>query len=276
MGSAIGEPALGSLSFNNKAPGGHNPVSLARPERVMSQKASWLHGAVRRGVSLLPRSLIRRLRDRWHVYQAVRGRLGSDEPEFHRLAEWLKSGDAVIDVGANIGAYTLRMSQIVGPTGRVYAFEPIPDTFASLTRNLRAVGATNVTLFNAACGEETSLVGMSVPDDPDGLPNPYLAHISKSPMALNALCVQVDALQLRERIALVKIDAEGFDDRVVFGMRKLLARSLPRIIIESRNAAVESTLAELGYVLVDDPKSPNALFEAKRQKPQSESTAVRA
>jgi hypothetical protein len=59
-------------------------------------------------------------------------------------------------------------------------------------------------------------------------------------------------------------------------MRKLLARSLPRIIIESRNAAVESTLAGLGYVLVDDPKSPNALFEATLQKPHSELAAARA
>jgi FkbM family methyltransferase len=172
-----------------------------------------------------------------------------------------------IDVGANVGAYTLRMSQLVGPSGRVYAFEPVPGTFASLTRNVNAVGATNVTLFNAACGEETGLVGMSVPDDSDGLPNPYLAHISKTPMSLNALCLQIDALQLRDRIALVKIDAEGFDAQVVFGMRTLLANSHPRIIIESRDSRVEATLAELGYELLDDPKSPNAIFEVAPSKP---------
>lgn len=234
----------------------------------MSPQALWVRSATRRCLAALPQGVVRRLRDRWHVYLAARGRLDSNEPEFHRLGEWLRSGDVAIDVGANIGAYTLRISQLVGPSGRVYAFEPVPDTFASLTRNVHAVGATNVTLFNAACGEEAGLVGMNVPNDADGLPNPYLAHICKGATSLKALCIQVDALHLRERIALVKIDAEGFDAQVVFGMRALLERSHPRIIIESRNSAVESTLAELGYVLVDDPNSPNALFEAVRAKPE--------
>jgi len=229
----------------------------------MSPQASWPRRVARRCLAILPAGITRGLRDRWHAYQAVRGHLGSDEPEFHRLGDWLRPGDAVIDVGANVGAYTLRMSQLVGPSGRVYAFEPVPQTFAALVRNVSAVGATNVTLFNVACGETTALVGMSVPNDPDGLPNLYMARIQERQASLNALCLHIDSLRLPGRIALVKIDAEGFDSQVLFGMRKLLEDSHPRIIIESRNPAMESMLAGLGYELVDDPKSPNALFEAR-------------
>lgn len=56
----------------------------------------------------------------------------STEPEFRLLDSMISAGDWVMDIGANVGHYTKRLSDLVGPRGRVIAVEPVPDTFALL------------------------------------------------------------------------------------------------------------------------------------------------
>ena len=77
---------------------------------------------IRSLVSVLPRSLRSSLRSLHHRRQMARGRFRSPEPEWDRLGEWLRPGDTALDVGANIGHYACRMSELVGGTGRVIAF----------------------------------------------------------------------------------------------------------------------------------------------------------
>ena len=57
-----------------------------------------------------------------HRRQMTRGRFRSPEPEWDRLGEWLRPGDTALDVGANVGHYACRMSQLVGASGRVIAW----------------------------------------------------------------------------------------------------------------------------------------------------------
>src|SRR5262245_13382224 len=64
-------------------------------------------------------------------------------------------GDWVIDVGANIGYYTLLFAQKVGQRGRVFAFEPDPENFELLEHNVRQNGYDNVVLVNKAVAEKT-------------------------------------------------------------------------------------------------------------------------
>jgi len=77
----------------------------------------------------LPKATRRSIRALRLEYLVRRGIFQSDEPEFVRVKDWLKPGDVALDVGANFGAYTLEMSRRVGDTGRVFAFEPVPQTF---------------------------------------------------------------------------------------------------------------------------------------------------
>ena len=65
----------------------------------------------------------------------------------------IKEGDFVIDVGANFGYYTLLFSKIVGPRGKVIAFEPHPGLFKLLEYNIKHNYITNVELHNIAIGE---------------------------------------------------------------------------------------------------------------------------
>src|SRR6266581_7664130 len=75
--------------------------------------------------------------------QMRRGTFVTPEPEYAILPTLISVGDWVIDVGANVGHYTKRLSELVGPTGRVIAFEPVPETFALLAGNLQVFQNTN-------------------------------------------------------------------------------------------------------------------------------------
>src|ERR1039458_7626249 len=65
----------------------------------------------------------------------------------------LRPGDVCIDVGANIGYYTLIMSKAVGPQGQVYAFEPVPPTFNYLNKILTETKSFNVKAFQLAISD---------------------------------------------------------------------------------------------------------------------------
>ena len=81
----------------------------------------------------------------------VRYLTGDAEPEVQQaLAELVKPGQTVYDVGANIGFFTILCSRLVGPQGRVYAFEPIPQNLVTLRHNIALNGLTNVVIVDKA------------------------------------------------------------------------------------------------------------------------------
>jgi len=127
--------------------------------------------------------------------QIRRGTFLTDEKEYSRLEEWVAEGDWVIDVGANMGHYTLRLSSIVGNTGRVLAFEPIAVTFELLASNVAKARAGNVTLLNAASSDKTEVVGMEVPSFDSGLDNYCMANISDTG-DISCLTLAIDSLKL--------------------------------------------------------------------------------
>jgi FkbM family methyltransferase len=186
------------------------------------------------------------------------------EPEYAILSTLITSGDWVIDVGANVGHYTKRFSELVGPTGRVIAFEPVPETFALLAANLQVLPKTNVTLINAAVSDKTNLVGMSVPAFDTGLRNFYQAHLSDAADSdLQVLTLCLNSLDLAHRITLVKIDAEGHETGVLRGMHQILIRDKPTLIVETDSREVEDSLQRIGYTPERLDGSPNVLFRAK-------------
>jgi FkbM family methyltransferase len=210
---------------------------------------------IRSLVSILPTDLHRSLRLIHHRRQIRTGHFRSPEPEWDRLDEWLRPGDTALDVGANVGHYACRMSSLVGPAGRVIAFEPIPDTFAALTANAKRFSHPNVTLLNAAVGERVGVVGMSVPKVADGS---YLARVDPAG-PLRCLVMSIDSLDLPDPVRLVKIDAEGYEPKVLAGMRKMLDRDRPVIILE-RNVEAERMLKGMGYAITTSPtRSPNVV-----------------
>ena len=140
------------------------------------------------------------------------------------------------------------------------AVEPVPDTFALLAANAALFQHQNVTLLNLAASARTELVGMRIPDCTDGGRNYYEAAITSQPSPLRVLAAALDPLVIEDRIRLIKIDAEGHDPVVLDGVRGLVARDHPTLIVETGTPAVVSRLEQLGYRTERLPGSSNTVF----------------
>lgn len=218
---------------------------------------------LKRFAAKLPATLqneLKRLRCR---RQILSGSFGPNEPEYALLHEFIEPGDWVIDVGANLGHYTKRFSELAGEYGRVLAFEPVPSTFALLAANAQLFSNANVTLVNAAISNAFGVVGFEIPKLSTGLYNYYVAHVSNSPNAqCRVVALTLDSLQLTQRVSLIKIDAEGHEQFVLEGMMKLIRQDLPTLIIEGSVHRMTDTLGSLGYRREVLPLSPNELWRS--------------
>lgn len=155
------------------------------------------------------------------------------------LIEWAREtfadeGGAFVDIGANCGLWTLRMASAFR---RVYAFEPKLDTFARLAAGaaLSNVPRQSITMLNLALGGETGTATLrSVGSDAfDASVVQYGDEVSGSVVPVQRLS---DTL-FDERIALVKIDVEGYEFEVLRGAERFLrAAGLPPILFEAWDA----------------------------------------
>lgn len=218
---------------------------------------------IRRLAAALPETAQLELKRMRYAWQLRRNEFVSPEPEYAVLDKYVRPGDWVIDVGANVGHYTKRMSDLVGHAGRVLAFEPMPATFAILAGNVQRFRHANVSLFNAAISDRAGLVAMELPKYTDGLNNYYQAHLTTEACAgLRVAAYPLDTFEMGAAIALVKIDAEGHEEAVIAGMRALIERDKPTLIVETGKAAVIEGLRGRGYEPQSLPGSPNVLFIA--------------
>ena len=85
------------------------------------------------------------------------------ETDARALPRFLKAGDFVIDVGAFVGFYSQRLSRLVGPSGRVWSFEPMPLTYEILSASLQRLGLKNVRAFPCAVSDRDGAATMEVP-----------------------------------------------------------------------------------------------------------------
>ena len=155
-----------------------------------------------------------------------------------------------VDVGANVGTYAMVLARHVGASGKVIAIEPHPVTHARLAFNRAASGFTQVHLVAAAAGPSDGELMIET----DG-GNLGASHIVSGDRPGNAL--KVPSLRLQrilgeagaDRVDTLKIDVEGFEDRVLTGFFKDAPQSLwPRaVVIEhlSRNEWLEDCIADM-------------------------------
>jgi FkbM family methyltransferase len=183
-----------------------------------------------------------------------------NEGEFNRLHQWVGPGDWALDVGANVGNYAARLSELVQAEGRVLALEPVPETFELLAANVGRFPIGNVTLLNIAASDRFGIQGMRMPRLDSGASNPYMAHLTDESAEMTVLSMPVDSLDIQHRIRLIKIDVEGHELPVLLGMKRLLERDRPVLIVEGTSPEVAAFLGGLGYSFDHDAGSPNRVF----------------
>lgn len=176
--------------------------------------------------------------------------------EVDSILAFLRPGDHVLDLGANIGVHSLAFAQTVGPTGRVIAVEPQHYCFQLLSANITLNQLAQVHALRAAVGETRG--ACAVPRiDPTHRHNAGATTVSTEATASARAqdivpMITVDSLGLN-RCDLIKIDTEGFEDRVLHGAQATLQAHRPVIYAEVhdqeklRRAA--GILKPLGYGL---------------------------
>ena len=140
-------------------------------------------------------------------------------------------GQTVIDVGASIGIYTIFFAKMVGKTGKVYAFEPEPNNFKLLKKNIEINGFKNVILENKAVSDITGTVKMEIADN---IANHKITK-NNSKNTFNIDSVRLDDYFKNKipKIDFLKIDTEGYDGYVILGSKKTLTENMStKIMLE--------------------------------------------
>jgi FkbM family methyltransferase len=141
---------------------------------------------------------------------------------FPGYAKW---GTTVIDAGAHIGVHTMALARLVGPRGRVYAFEPQRKVFRELVFNLRLNAIDNVVPLRYALGHTAGIAEM----DPA-----VSGNEGGTPLGKGGDRVEVrplDSFGFRN-VSLIKVDVEHFEDFLLEGAQLTIARNRPAILIE--------------------------------------------
>lgn len=164
--------------------------------------------------------------------------LGTYEPYVLRtLQQFLKEGDCCMDVGANLGYFTSIMAHLVGNTGEVIAFEPLPNNIRVLEENVALEGLNNVKIEPKAVGDSNATAPLLVQGDTDFTGTASIAEVYNWGGERTTVPVQVVTLDryvagLRKSPSLLKMDVEGAELHALRGAEALLSSIRPILLIE--------------------------------------------
>lgn len=159
------------------------------------------------------------------------------------FAKYAKPGSSVIDVGSYVGINAIALSQTVGDSGKVYAFEPQVKPFCELAINVHLNNCHNVILQHKALGAENKLVSMRQPADPFAL----WRHPEFAPPEYESLAVVTELTELNvgnevemktlddyklKNVSLIHISVGGNENAIIQGARKTISINKPTLLIE--------------------------------------------
>ena len=163
------------------------------------------------------------------------GWMGRDEAIL--LRRLVRPGMHVIDVGANIGLYSLLLARLAEPGGSVLAFEPEPNLFAVLRENCLSNDATNIVLFQCALGQTNGRASFHRSLFNSG--NNRLGRASAGHDAVEVKVERFDDLRPDSKPDFVKIDVQGHELAALSGMERALSASENvRVLFEFAPAAL--------------------------------------
>ena len=141
------------------------------------------------------------------------------------LKKFLQPGQTFVDVGANIGYYTLLAARIVGPKGKVYAFEPDPTNFALLTKNISANGYANVIAVNQALSSKTGAAKLYLNPANRGDHRIYDSHDGRPSVEIQMTSLDGYFKKLDKKVHFIKMDVQGAETAALAGMKGLIRKN---------------------------------------------------
>jgi len=205
-----------------------------------------------------------------------------EKGERHFVSAFLRPGDVFVDVGANIGLFSLIAAKWVGDSGEVYAFEPSGKTFQRLRENTKLNNLHNVQCFRLALSDETGEFPFYTSEDGFDAWNSIARPIAGKSFTREFIqCVTWDQFarlhQLVGRVAMMKIDVEGWEIHILSGGKETFSREdAPLLQVEFTDAAAASAgssceelyhmLEHLGYrMFVYDFRRMELIYDPLRE-----------
>jgi FkbM family methyltransferase len=161
------------------------------------------------------------------------------------LADLLKPGDVVYDIGGHAGYMALLFSAMVGPTGRVFSFEPSPLNYTRLERNVNANRRSNLTVVKAAASDREGEAFI----EERGTVSAILENGREASAPLSRIrTIRLDDFAYgsgNPTPTFVKVDVEGYAGPVLEGMRRILENAQPGILCEIHNPHEEARISRV-------------------------------
>lgn len=186
----------------------------------------------------------------------------NEEPVQAALTRWLRPGDTFLDIGANVGFFSLLGARLVGPSGRVIAFEPVDHLAVAARRNAHLNGFDQIEVHTVGVGVEPGRAPLSITDHPGGatlasdVDFDEVTEIVEVPVVSISSMVQDGSIPHPD---VTKIDVEGHELAVLRGMTVVLEARHSTLLIEldaenvgeldAKSTAVEHLLGRYGYTV---------------------------
>jgi FkbM family methyltransferase len=172
------------------------------------------------------------------------------------ILDRLRPGDVFVDVGANVGYFSLVAADAVGRLGRVFAFEPDPTNYAILQRNIALNRLQNVTAEQKAVTSWNGSASLYLCETNKGDHRIFPAGPERAVVAVETVRLDDYLAPLVDRVAVVKVDTQGAELLVVEGLGQVLEQG-PALVLEywprglagggTTGAALLDALARHGY-----------------------------
>lgn len=158
---------------------------------------------------------------------------GTYEPlETEVVKKIVKKGNTILDIGANIGYYTLLFAKLVGKKGRIIAFEPDPDNFALLKKNIEINNYKNVILVQKAVSDKTGKLRLYFCEDNKGNHRIYDSGDNRQSIKIESIRLDDYFKNYDGSINFIKMDIQGAEGGALQGMPNLLKKNKVKIVTE--------------------------------------------
>lgn len=175
--------------------------------------------------------------------------LQPEKSEDRFFVQRIRPGEAVLDLGANVGLYSLLFAKLVGPSGSVLAFEPGPKSFKLLERNIKENGYKNIQAENSAVTDYSGAIDLFV--CPTGESDNRVSgaiDYRNNWERVSVPCVAMDDYLAGRKIDLVKMDIQGSEFAALRGMRDTLRNPSIKIAMEFSPELIDDKPAFFSFV----------------------------